>query len=68
MVVKGIAAAHYQNFVVDDEAWPPKYWKVRKHAFMCAYRLGLIMHASHLMTMCGYMRGLKIEPQAIASA
>lgn len=28
MVVKGIAAAHYQNFVVDDEAWPPKYWKV----------------------------------------
>lgn len=30
MVVKGVAAARYRTFVVDEEQWPPKFWKVRQ--------------------------------------
>ncbi|KAK9795225.1 hypothetical protein WJX73_005822 [Symbiochloris irregularis] len=29
MVVKGVAAARYRSFVVDEEQWPPKFWKVQ---------------------------------------
>ena len=32
MVVKGVAAARYRTFMVDDEQWPPKYWKVQLSA------------------------------------
>ena len=28
MLVQGVAAARYRTFVVDEEQWPPKYWKV----------------------------------------
>ncbi|PRW20199.1 formamidopyrimidine-DNA glycosylase isoform X2 [Chlorella sorokiniana] len=28
LVVKGIGAAHYKSFVIDDSAWPPRFCKI----------------------------------------
>lgn len=27
LVVKGIGAAHYKSFTIDDSAWPPRFCK-----------------------------------------
>ena len=28
LVVKGIGAAHYKSFTIDDSAWPPRFCKI----------------------------------------
>lgn len=28
LVVRGVGAAHYKSFAIDDSAWPPRFWKV----------------------------------------
>ena len=45
LVVKGVAAARYKTFVVDEEEWPPRFWKVSLNNFV----INLVSHlVSHL--------------------
>jgi hypothetical protein len=30
-VIKGVGAAHYKSFAIDDSSWPPRFCKLELH-------------------------------------